>query len=96
MTDGASRARRWRAQRTARGECHGAGCTAAARGYYCDRCARARSPQNAAQFRSWWLTNRFLEVMVLLAQNKCVVCRAPKERFEPWTCRGCREKLRAA
>lgn len=90
----ADRARDWRQQRTARRLCHGAGCTRSADGYYCDPCARARAPQNAASFRSWWLTVRFLEVMGLLAENKCVVCKQPKDRFTPWTHRKC--KARAA
>jgi hypothetical protein len=91
---GIVRSRAWHEQRTAAGKCHR--CENRATGYYCVSCARARAPRNAANFRTWWLTTRFLEVMALLAQNKCVVCQEPKERFGDWYHRGCREKLRAA
>jgi len=83
---GADRARRWRDQRTALGLCHR--CPAPAVGHYCVACARSRSPHQQVGY----ITRKFLVVMDLLSQNRCVECGQPKDRFDPWRHRKCAER----
>lgn len=74
-----------RQQLTAAGKCHR--CHQAATGFLCDRCKRETSDRARTQMQRSRLTRAFLAAMALLAENRCVVCQQPKDRFHPWYCR---------
>lgn len=92
----AERARTWRQQRTASGTCHGSHCTRPASGYLCERCARAQAPKKAQIAKQWWVTEKFLEAVVLLQAGKCATCGGEKRRFHWWNCAKCRSTMEKA
>lgn len=91
MTQGAYRARQARERKTARGECHGPGCTRKAAGYFCEPCKRKLSGQAARYALRRRVTLKFLSDWDRLAKYACIECGNPSlkpicKRCNPQKC----------
>lgn len=91
----AERSRQWREQRTAAGRCLRCPQFVEDGHTECRQCRLETSHQRAAWMRSLRQARDFIDLMILLAENRCVECGEAKDYFDPWRHRKC-EKVRAA
>lgn len=87
MTEGAFRAKEWREQVTARGQCHGPRCRRAASGYLCERCKRKLSGIAASMSMRQRVTRKFLHDWECLMRGVCIECERPSTKR---LCKACK------